>query len=216
MAGCDARCFLCSPKSPTSCVPFLSSALSPCPPSNLFSFFENSTWAECVVLIGCQAELPEYSSEAKPTGLCQSWRRHRDIMSATAAGKRLLNQLGCVYKKTEGDWLSHVAHHLQSVTSHGSSHLILCKINISCHGFLDASPWIKQHFLSQKSSLKVVFNESDAAFVSIDSLLAPLFFVPPARRASYGTLWKTIMTELLKITISQSGILVSAVSAAKE
>lgn len=124
--------------------------------------------------------------------------------------------IGPRLQKTRGDWLSHVAHHLQSVTWHGSSHLILCKINISCHGFLDASPWIKQRFLSQKSSLKVLFNESDAAFVSIDSMLAPLFFVPPTSRASYGTLWKMIMTELLKITISQSGILVSAVSAAKE
>lgn len=83
--------------------------------------------------------------------------------------------IGLRLQKTGGDWLSHVAHHLQSVTWHGSSHLILCKINISCHGFLEASPWIKQRFLSQKSSLKVVFNESDAAFVSIDSLLAPLF-----------------------------------------
>lgn len=140
---------------------------------------------QCVVLIGCQAELPECSSGAKPIGLCQSWRRHHDIMSTAAAGKRLLNQLGCIHtkKKSGGYWLSHIAHHLRPVTWHGSTRgLVQNKHFLS--QFLDALSWMKQRFLCQNHCWKwPLMNQTLLLFPVIEMLLCyhPFIFCPACK-----------------------------------
>lgn len=90
----DAQCFHSSPIPSIFSSSYLPSH-SEAVPSVTFFFILGGFQYE--VLIGYQAELPECSSEAKPIGLCQSYRRYH-IVSIMAAGKRLLNHLGCIHK----------------------------------------------------------------------------------------------------------------------
>lgn len=146
-----------------------------------------------VVLIGCQAELPECSSEAKPIGLCQSWRRYH-IMCIVAAGKRLLNQLGCIHKgrKKQWDWLSRVAHNLRLVMWHNST----CGFAQNKHflsEFLDELSRIKQRFLCQNhlwnSSL---MNQTLLLFPVIETLLCYRLLIlcpPPSSPRKANIVW---------------------------